>query len=272
MVSNVDREIEYIWKRPKSTSSYYFFLNRYGAFISTIAVTVPSFTTLPVRLQGLQHSATNIMDDQSGHHMFPTLIKDLCTLWSFTTYTDLHLGRRGDSNHGVFCVSGVWWSLFIYDALLFALTVSKTWTTRKSYTSRIPFGRILLRDGSVYFGHNLLQCHRLVKFRKYTNILFMWGTDVSTMTTVKLTKILLKPFLRGGLSTFSADISSTMMTHLMLNLHEAAHTGIHTTLEASRVELDTLWSEALDRRSLASRDLRTNPDEEGPDTWRTGNH
>ncbi|GLB40133.1 hypothetical protein LshimejAT787_0800040 [Lyophyllum shimeji] len=39
-------EIDYLWRRPKSQSAYWFFFNRYFAFFGNIAVTVLGFTTL----------------------------------------------------------------------------------------------------------------------------------------------------------------------------------------------------------------------------------
>lgn len=44
-------EINCLWRRPKSHSAYWFFLNRYFAFFGNIAVTVIAFTTLPQRVR-----------------------------------------------------------------------------------------------------------------------------------------------------------------------------------------------------------------------------
>ncbi|KAH6908784.1 hypothetical protein BKA70DRAFT_252368 [Coprinopsis sp. MPI-PUGE-AT-0042] len=40
------REIEYLWAKPKSQSSYWFFLNRYFAFLANLSVTVLGFSPL----------------------------------------------------------------------------------------------------------------------------------------------------------------------------------------------------------------------------------
>ncbi|KAF8874539.1 hypothetical protein BD779DRAFT_1566256, partial [Infundibulicybe gibba] len=42
------------------------------------------------------------------------------------------------------------------------------------------------------------------------------------------------PFLRGGLSTFSTSISVTMMSRLMLNLHETANVGIFSSYNSTK--------------------------------------
>lgn len=55
------------------------------------------------------------------------------------------------------------------------------------------------------------------------------------------------------------------MSRLMLNLHEATYIGIHTTMDMTRIELDTLWSGALDQSSMtsmASYNFRVTVDEE----------
>ncbi|KAF9458374.1 hypothetical protein BDZ94DRAFT_106401 [Collybia nuda] len=126
-------------------------------------------------------------------------------------------------------MSGAWWTLFAYDTLLFVLTVSKTWTTRNSYAPGVSISQVLLRDGSIYFGVIAL-------------------SNLANITTYYVCET----FMKGGLSTFAASISSTMMTHLMLNLHEVTYTGIRTTVELTRIELDTLWSGALDQPSVVS--------------------
>ncbi|KAF9469555.1 hypothetical protein BDZ94DRAFT_1242693 [Collybia nuda] len=264
------REIEYIWKRPKSISSYYFFLNRYTALLGTLVVTVLSLTTLPLQSCKNYNTARQLLliinqciicyllslrvyALYGRSHWIRSLLG--CTAAILTAISFWLLRRQkiapaegitgchiGISDKTAIRMSGAWWALFIYDALLFALTVSKTWTTGKSYATSVLVSRILLRDGSVYFG--------VITLSNFANI---------------LTYYFCGPFMRGGLSAFSADISSTMMSHLMLNLHEVTNTGIHSTLELSHVELDTLWSEALDcssTTSTASHDHGANTDEE----------
>lgn len=65
------------------------------------------------------------------------------------------------------------------------------------------------------------------------------------------------PFLRGGLSTFASNLSVTMMSRLMLNLHESAEEGNLSTVQTNTnvdyasnyetgvVELDTVCSSAM---------------------------
>lgn len=46
------REIDYVWRRKKSNSSYYFFLNRYFSFFGNLAVSVLGFTNLSTQVSG----------------------------------------------------------------------------------------------------------------------------------------------------------------------------------------------------------------------------
>ncbi|KAF8874537.1 hypothetical protein BD779DRAFT_251463 [Infundibulicybe gibba] len=65
---------------------------------------------------------------------------------------------------------------------------------------------LLLRDGAIYFA--------VMALSNLANI---------------LTFYLCGPFLRGGLSTFSTSISVTIMSRLILNLHETANIGLFST-------------------------------------------
>lgn len=47
---NVGYEIEYLWRRPKSHSSYYFFLNRYFSFFGNLVVSILGFMDLPLQV------------------------------------------------------------------------------------------------------------------------------------------------------------------------------------------------------------------------------
>jgi hypothetical protein len=57
MMIDPRHEIEYIWRRNKSRSSYYFLLNRYFSFFGNIAVSILGFTDLPVQVSVIIMSA-----------------------------------------------------------------------------------------------------------------------------------------------------------------------------------------------------------------------
>ncbi|KAG5734400.1 hypothetical protein E4T56_gene7159 [Termitomyces sp. T112] len=83
------------------------------------------------------------------------------------------------------------------------------------------------KDGAIYFA--------VMAFANLANI---------------LTFYLCGPFMRGGLSTFASGISVTMISRLMLNLHENANAGIYSTMTHNthmeyisppvEIELDTI--------------------------------
>jgi hypothetical protein len=50
----------------------------------------------------------------------------------------------------------------------------------------------------------------------------------------------IQPFLKGGLSSFASSISITMMSRLMLNLHEGAIKGLDSTVDITRGVMTTL--------------------------------
>ncbi|KAF8874545.1 hypothetical protein BD779DRAFT_1678688 [Infundibulicybe gibba] len=113
-----------------------------------------------------------------------------------------HIGISHDTSMRL---AAAWVALFAYDSIIFVLTLAKTWQAgRKIKINRpLPIIALLLRDGSIYFA--------VMALANLANILTFYFCG---------------PFLRGGLSTFSNDISVTMMSRLMLNLHETATVGI----------------------------------------------
>lgn len=77
MASSAGCEIEYIWRRPKSISSYYFFFNRYCIVSSNIAMMVFSFTTLSLR----------VSDESSLRFITPNAIASRGQDFGFTGYS-----------------------------------------------------------------------------------------------------------------------------------------------------------------------------------------
>jgi len=150
-----------------------------------------------------------------------------------------------------------WEALFIYDSIIFGFTLYKTWSSRRDHhitRIHVPLISLILRDGAIYFA--------VMALANLANI---------------LTFYLSGPFMKGGLSTFASSISVTMMSRLMLNLHETADIGIFSTNVSTRVEytdtsqyasdiveLDTLWSGALEpQASLNAQTMRLTRTEAG---------
>lgn len=258
-------EVEFIWKRRKSHSSLWFFLNRYLAFFGNLVVTVLGFTTL---------------SDTSCRHysLFRQILLIVqqvivCTLLTLRTYALYGRSSRvlrfllgsgfvlagvclwamfgqksAPSQIGSGCHIGLskvtairlasaWEALFVYDCFIFGLTVAKAWSTRRDHDItgiNVPLVTLVLRDGALYFA--------VIGFGNFMNMVsFYFGG----------------PFLRGGLSTFASNLSVTMMSRLMLNLHESAEEGNLSTVQTNTnvdyasnyetgvVELDTVCSSAM---------------------------
>ncbi|KAJ7862049.1 hypothetical protein B0H14DRAFT_2741260, partial [Mycena olivaceomarginata] len=116
-----------------------------------------------------------------------------------------------------------WEALFVYDVMIFCLLFFKSLHTRRDSGLRwaqIPILSLLIRDGGL-------------------------------MATVNLANILTSyPLLVSCLSTFASNMSVTMMSRLMLNLHAVESTGIFSTstpCATELTELDTLWTRDLER-------------------------
>ncbi|THH18674.1 hypothetical protein EW146_g2338 [Bondarzewia mesenterica] len=102
-------------------------------------------------------------------------------------------------------VAVAWEEEFVLDMIIFGLTVARTYQHRDVRTWSRGMGprntglmQLFLRDGALYFV--------MMALANLLNI---------------LTFYLAPPILKGVLSTFSTCISVTMMSRLMLNLHEA---------------------------------------------------
>jgi len=131
-----------------------------------------------------------------------------------TTARGCHVGLP---NTIAFRLAGAWEALFVYDSLIFSLTIYKAWKVRQDYAVTgvdIPLISLILRDGAIYFS--------VMAICNFSNI---------------LTFYLCAPFLRGSLSTFANSMSVTLMSRLILNLHQTADAELLTT-QATSTNMD----------------------------------
>ncbi|KAF9063554.1 hypothetical protein BDP27DRAFT_1426811 [Rhodocollybia butyracea] len=100
-----------------------------------------------------------------------------------------------------------WEGLLIVDSILFAMTMRKAWQT-KFLLSGINIQRslfsVVVRDGSAYF-------------------LIMTLLNLANIISLHIPSP-----LEGNFSAFVGCLSVTLMSRIVLNLHEAADTGIYT--------------------------------------------
>lgn len=143
----------------------------------------------------------------------------------------------GMSSTAAHKVAGAWLALFTYHSILFGCSMAKTWKARRA--TRIPLMGIVFRDGVLYYA--------VIALSLLTNILMYY---------------LGGPYSRGGLSSFSSSVSSTMMARLLLNLLKVNTENSDANIadsdntedcslppDLSRVELDTIWSSDLEHRA-----------------------
>ncbi|KAJ3822150.1 hypothetical protein F5880DRAFT_1507986 [Lentinula raphanica] len=106
-------------------------------------------------------------------------------------------------------VAAAWEALFLYDSILFIMTLHKAYKTRHDLRQerlRIPLVVIILRDGSIYFGILTLSYEA-----HYARLQAGLACAAD----------------KGMLKTISMSV--TMMSRLMLNLHKIAETGLYTS-------------------------------------------
>ncbi|KAG2035088.1 hypothetical protein BDR03DRAFT_541605 [Suillus americanus] len=112
-----------------------------------------------------------------------------------------------------------WVAMFIYELFIFVLTVIRTCKTRGlprfSLVSRRDILDVISHDGVMYFaGMTLVNLPNILTY--------FCGSDIIT----------------GSLGPFTSCISVTLISRLMLNLHESIDTGIFST--AAGTSLDVL--------------------------------
>ncbi|KAF9029095.1 hypothetical protein BDZ89DRAFT_1065621 [Hymenopellis radicata] len=260
------RECEHLWRQAGNTSAQLFFLNRYLAFLGNISITVLAFTDLSnsscqkfnlyrqvllivtqvivcvlltIRIYALYGCSRRVLV-----YMFASgVVLGGVSCWSLFSqghvdhpmeyWTGCHIGL---DRHTARRIASAWEALFIYDSILFTLTILKT--RRREPSDVIA---LLVRDGAIYFA--------VTAIANFMNI---------------LTFYIARPFLRGGLSTFSSCVSVTMMSRLMLNLHENARlepVGTSTWITFGRLDI-TQPEESLDEDEI-SIGLDTDTDTEG---------
>lgn len=255
-------EVAHLWARPKSHSSYWFFLNRYFAFFTNIAVLTLSFTTLSaqgcrtftlfrqillivnqilvcvlltLRIYALYHRSKVILTYMLSSGAILAGISCYVMFGQKSSVAEQSAGCHTSlSRISAIRLAGAWEALFLYDSILFSLTLYKTLKERKDNRItgiNIDLVSLILRDGCMYFA--------VMALCNLANI---------------LTFYLCGPYLRGSLSTFASSTSVTMMSRMMLNLHETADEGLYSTHKTSThvdysisqytepVELDTIWS------------------------------
>ncbi|KAJ7067078.1 hypothetical protein C8F01DRAFT_1365243 [Mycena amicta] len=222
-------EIRFVWLRNKSTSSIWFLLVRYIGLLGNVPVVIFSFTTVSSAVcvkYTLIHQVILVLTQiivslvmiirtfalysRNKRVLVFLIVVSACfigvSVWAehgqhaipATALPGCHLGASETTGYHL---SASWIALFVFDTLIFALTLHKTVATRRDvgFDAPLPLHMALVRDGALYFA--------AMAFANLSNI---------------VTEYLTGPLIRGSLSTFANCVSISMMCRLMLNLHRIA--------------------------------------------------
>ncbi|EKM56616.1 uncharacterized protein PHACADRAFT_253825 [Phanerochaete carnosa HHB-10118-sp] len=242
-----DGEFWRVWRTPRSGASILFFVNRYFAFFSNIAITAGNFALFQT-IQGCAHYAFYRQLSLIVAQVIVAVIQFLRTyalygrdrriviavlsvaaillslsIWAVvgqtSTYTLAQGCHAASSRTSAIHIAVAWEALFIWDLMIFSLTFFKSIQNRGQYAGgRNDLVSLMIRDGAIYFG--VMAC---------------------AQCSNTLTFYLSPPALRGCLSTFASNMSVTMMSRLMLNLHRTTMNGSRN-YDATTTEFGSVMS------------------------------
>ncbi|KAG2097008.1 uncharacterized protein F5147DRAFT_839870 [Suillus discolor] len=229
----------FIWHRPKAKSAVLFLINRYFALLVNILDLMANF--LPVSTKSCSRYLLIVHMLRLFQQVF------ICLTLTLRTYALYGCSRRLlkwmlimgvvliaasavgafgpnltnsaiDNGHcheiytraTSFHHGTTWVAMFIYELLVFVLTVFGTWKARGSprfyLASRRDIIDVIFEDGVMYFAGMAL-------VNLPNTLTYFCGSTIAT----------------GSLNAFTACMSVTLISRLMLNLHGCVDTGIFST-------------------------------------------
>ncbi|KAJ6526722.1 hypothetical protein B0H19DRAFT_1196860 [Mycena capillaripes] len=231
----LDKEVNLLWRRGKSLSSYCFFVNRYFAFVSGIPVSAIPFlspsTEMCLQFSLFREVAIVLTQIITGVVMiirvYALFSRSAGVLWfmigtaacvigvSVWSVSGQQASRSmivGGCHFGLtyttsYRLAGSWEALFAFDSIIFGLTIYYAAYANRWRIHRTTLHTLVVRDGAMYFG-------------------IMALANLANISTYYLVEYW--PFLPGALATFANCMSVTMISRLILNLHEHAKAGIFT--------------------------------------------
>ncbi|KAF9070479.1 hypothetical protein BDP27DRAFT_1446969 [Rhodocollybia butyracea] len=231
----LDSEIRLLWRRPRNAGGYLFFVNRYfalGNIVPAISLFSTSFSPSSCQSLELYHQVFQSITQGIVTALFALrvyalyglkktvliIFMGIAILGAVTSISLSFVGRDESTPSDLGChillnssnaasIAIGWEGLLIVDSILFAMTMRKAYQTHFSL-SGIKVGRsllsVIIRDGSIYF-------------------LIMALLNVVNIITLHISGP-----LQGNLSAFVGCLSVTLMSRMILNLHQVADTGIYT--------------------------------------------
>ncbi|KAF9066765.1 hypothetical protein BDP27DRAFT_1365403 [Rhodocollybia butyracea] len=235
-IISLEAEVRHIWARPKGRSAYIFFIHRYSALLGNISVIIITLLTT-VRPQKCANESLLIYRQVLlffTQAVIYVLTVEL-TLWLImrikwtliaqkSTVAPMELGttagcQRGPSHNTAIRLAGAWEASFSCDTILFVLTLIKTYQLQRKSVLKTNLISLILRDA---YMESVL---RLMALANLLNILTFYIYLLICNFVPQFAPL----YLRGGLSTFATCISVTMVSHMMLNLHESTEEGLYST-------------------------------------------
>ncbi|KAF7340460.1 hypothetical protein MVEN_01966200 [Mycena venus] len=223
-------EVQFVWRKPKRLSFFIFVVLRYVSLLSNIGMLVLRLGPVPleseVRLNNLIFTGCPVhfvtigilglrvyaMYNSSKIVLSFLIATGLATTflaaWSITGETWVLATQMSGCDYPVskesaIRMAGAWEAQFFCDLMVFVFTVVRSY----KQPFKIP-GSILsymVRDGALYFA--------VLALVNLGNILMYYLGD---------------PWIASSLSWFTSTLSATMVSRLMLHLHQVADLGVLT--------------------------------------------
>ncbi|KAJ4485240.1 hypothetical protein J3R30DRAFT_3679944 [Lentinula aciculospora] len=244
-----DEEVRYIWSRPNHFSSRLFFVNRYFSFLGNIVILLSMFFApsgpsschpweefqqffhasvqiivailLTMRVYALYGRDKRVAIALTGIIVFGVGATAVSLVFSESTPAPsvFPIGCHDVLDLKNAALVSVGWELvFIYDTLLFSMTIFKAYQARFQLRvkklEKLSIFTIMIRDGkSYYFHRESYITHSTMALTNLVNVLTFYVTGSS--------------LFRGTLSPFASCTSVTLMSRLMLHLHKIAEQGLY---------------------------------------------
>ncbi|KAF8990100.1 hypothetical protein BDQ17DRAFT_392957 [Cyathus striatus] len=232
-------EINYLWKRPKGTSTFWFFLNRYFAFFGNLVVIILSFTTIPnevrfIAFTFIHFEATNSLIQQSckAYNFFWELLLVLnqvvvCILLALRIYALYSRSIRILAcmvGSGVVLFIIICWSLFGQKIIgsqpepgchegateETAIHIASAWEALMIYDTMI-FSFILYRTWTTRRDDRVTGIHiPLLSLILRDGAVYYVAMALANLSNI-LTFYLCGPFIHGALSTFASRYNYIML-------------------------------------------------------------
>ncbi|KIK36896.1 hypothetical protein CY34DRAFT_93647, partial [Suillus luteus UH-Slu-Lm8-n1] len=256
-------EVIFIWRRPKALSAKLFLVNRYIALLGNIFALCIDF--LPMLSCAKYTLCRQLLFFSQGLIVCLVLTIRIYALYGFSkrllTWMIIvgfalavgacagifgHFSGNATIFPGVGCyetytatvaarVALAWVALFIFESLIFILTVYRICKTR-GFPRLSLFTRNNVID-IIFHDVNLIHTLRAMTLINIPNILTYYVTKVNT---------------RGSLATFTSSMSATLISRLVLNLHESMDAGILSTTRDESASFALLTTQVNVQSAISS--------------------